>query len=73
MTKTAKNRVMAGLISHKNEPKQSHKEVKTHAHLVGHQHKQGKQEERGLPSPIWDLKMGFLPQKILWISVVKRP
>ena len=38
MTKTAKNKVMEGLKSHKNEPKQSHKEVKTHAHLVGHQH-----------------------------------
>ena len=38
MIKQAKNRVMAGLRSHKNEPKQSHKEEKTHAHLVGQQH-----------------------------------
>ena len=45
--KPAKNRVMVGLKSHKNMLEQSHKEVETHGHLVGHQHMQTRQEERG--------------------------
>ena len=65
VTKTAKNRVMAGLKSHKNEPKHSHKEVKTHAHFVGHQHMQTIEEEGGPPPPIWDLKTWFLSMKNL--------
>ena len=73
MTKTAKKRVMSGLKSHKDEPKQSHKEVKIHAHLVGHQHMQTREEEGGQPPPIWDLKTTFLPLIMHWILVVKRP
>ena len=65
VTKTAKNRVMAGLKSHKNEPKQTHKEVETHALLMGHQHMQTREEEEGQPPPIWDLKTTFLPLKFL--------
>lgn len=47
VTKIAKNRVMAGLESHKNEPKQSLQEVETHALLEGHQYKQTREEEGG--------------------------
>ena len=63
LIKQAKNRVMAGLKSHKYEPKQSHKEVETHALLMGHQHMQTKEEDGGPPPPIWDLKTTFLPLK----------
>lgn len=64
---------MEGLKSHKNVLEQSHKEVETHAHLVGHQHMQARQEERGPPPPIWDLKTTFPPLKFLKSSIVKRP
>ena len=65
VTKTAKNRVMEGLKSHKNEPKQSHKEVKIHAFLMSHQHMQIREGEGGPPPPIWDLKTTFPPLKFL--------
>jgi len=73
MIKQAKNRVMAGPKGHKKRLEQSHKEIETHAHFIGQQHMLTRQEEGGLPSPIWDLKTHFPPLKFLWNSVVKRP
>ena len=73
MIKQAKNRVMAGLKSHKNMLEQSHKEVETHIHLVGHQHKQTRYKGGGPPPSILGPKTHFPPLKFLWNSVVKRP
>lgn len=73
VTKTAKNRVMEGLKGHKKVLKQSLKNIEIHALLMSHQHKQTREEEGGQPPPILGHKTHFLPLKIHWILVVKRP
>ena len=51
----------------------SPKRVEKHVHLIGQQHMLSRQEEEGLPPPIWDLKTSFSPLKFHWNSAVKRP